>query len=65
MVRSCWSCRSRPAGRYCGSRPGCDEADYLEALGRDAAGLLDLGYNISTEKLAGALADPPSPASLM
>jgi lipoate-protein ligase A len=37
-------------------RPGFDEADYLEALGRDAAGLLDLGYNISKEKLAGALA---------
>jgi lipoate-protein ligase A len=36
---------------------GCDEADYLESLGRDAAGLLDLGYKISTEKLAGALAD--------
>ncbi len=37
-------------------RPGCDQAAYLESLGRDAAGLLDLGYKISKEKLAGALA---------
>jgi len=38
-------------------RPGSDEGTYLEDLGRRAAGLLDLGYNISREKLAAALAE--------
>lgn len=32
------------------------EIDYLESLGREAAGLWDLGYQISEQELAGALA---------
>lgn len=37
-------------------RAGCDQDAYLNSLGRRAAGLLDLGYKVTKDELAAALA---------